>query len=270
MLAPGIPYKFSTIDAPQPARAPRLGEHNRAVFDDGVISRPARPRVVQAAAPHGAGDPRAATAAGRRARARLHPRVGRTVLHSATRSSRRRRDARSKPPSGPASIASFPRMPTGKAGINRAGSFNQWNQGKRSLQLDLRHPRAMQVVLASWCAIATWWWRTSPRSDHPDGNGLRHLAQVQTRPGDAVDFRPRADPDPIATYVSLGQQTAARAGMFWITGYPNDVPRQIGISYADPVAGVFGAFAIISALVASRPHRSRDNTSTCRCGRRWK
>ena len=54
---------------------------------------------------------------------------------------------------------------------------------------------------------------------------------------------------PYRDYVSLGQQTAARAGMFWTTGYPNDVPRQIGVSYADPVAGVFGAFAIISALL---------------------
>jgi crotonobetainyl-CoA:carnitine CoA-transferase CaiB-like acyl-CoA transferase len=58
---------------------------------------------------------------------------------------------------------------------------------------------------------------------------------------------------PYRDYVSLGQQTAARAGMFWTTGYPNDVPRQIGVSYADPVAGVFGAFSIISALL----HRDR-------------
>jgi crotonobetainyl-CoA:carnitine CoA-transferase CaiB-like acyl-CoA transferase len=54
---------------------------------------------------------------------------------------------------------------------------------------------------------------------------------------------------PYRDFVSLGQQTAARAGMFWITGYPNDIPRQVGISYADPVAGVFGAFGIISALL---------------------
>jgi crotonobetainyl-CoA:carnitine CoA-transferase CaiB-like acyl-CoA transferase len=34
----------------------------------------------------------------------------------------------------------------GKPGINRGGGFNQWNQGKRSLQLDLAHPKAIEIV----------------------------------------------------------------------------------------------------------------------------
>ena len=47
----------------------------------------------------------------------------------------------------------IPPYAEGKAGVNRAGSFNQWNQGKRSLQLDLAKPQAAEVAreLARHC-----------------------------------------------------------------------------------------------------------------------
>ena len=142
----------------------------------------------------------------------------------------------------------IPPFADGKAGINRAGSFNQWNQGKRSLQLDLANPRAVELChqLVAHCDVV-----------------VENFAPgVITRMGLGYESLRKFKPDlvmlsvsgygqygPYRDYVSLGQQTAARAGMFWITGYPNDAPRQIGISYADPVAGVFGAFGIIAALL---------------------
>src|SRR5262249_31372602 len=42
----------------------------------------------------------------------------------------------------------IPPFADGKAGINRAGSFNQWNQGKRSLALDLSNPAAVDIALS--------------------------------------------------------------------------------------------------------------------------
>src|SRR5260370_28254752 len=54
-------------------------------------------------------------------------------------------------------------------------------------------------------------------------------------------------------YVSYGAMIAAQAGLYGATGYPGDVPREVGVSYADPVAGITGAFMINAALI----HRAR-------------
>jgi crotonobetainyl-CoA:carnitine CoA-transferase CaiB-like acyl-CoA transferase len=41
----------------------------------------------------------------------------------------------------------IPPFAEGKAGVNRGGSFNQWNQGKRSISLDLGNPAAVEIAL---------------------------------------------------------------------------------------------------------------------------
>src|SRR5579871_109391 len=41
----------------------------------------------------------------------------------------------------------IPPFAEGRPGLDRGGSFNQWNQNKRSLALDLGHPKARRVVL---------------------------------------------------------------------------------------------------------------------------
>ncbi len=248
VLAPGIPYKFSTIAAPQPARAPRLGEHNRAVFDDGAISlaRTAAPVVVVKSA--GVGGPRAM--AGPLAGVRVldftwvwaGPYCTLQLAHLGAEVMRVETAKR------PGINRIIPPFADGKPGINRAGSFNQWNQGKRSLQLDLTNPRAVELCyeLVASCDVVVE--NFAPGVIARMGLGYEKLRKfkpdlVMLSISGYGQFGPYRD------FVSLGQQTAARAGMFWTTGYPNDIPRQIGISYADPVAGVFGAFGIISALI---------------------
>ncbi len=49
-------------------------------------------------------------------------------------------------------------------------------------------------------------------------------------------------------FVGYGPPAAAAAGMFFTTGYRGQGPNEIGISYPDPNAGIFGAFAIMAAL----------------------
>ena len=58
---------------------------------------------------------------------------------------------------------------------------------------------------------------------------------------------------PASRYVSYGAMIAAQAGLYAATGYPGDVPREVGVSYADPVAGITGALMIQAALI----HRAR-------------
>jgi crotonobetainyl-CoA:carnitine CoA-transferase CaiB-like acyl-CoA transferase len=247
VLAPGMPFKCSTIAPPEPARAPRLGEHNRAVFGNGVIT---------AASPPANAKPRPANPESRGPLSGVRvldftwvwagPYCALQLAHLGAEVMRIETSKR------PEINRIIPPYADGQPGINRAGSFNQWNQGKRSLQLDLTNPRAVEIA----CELVR----------HCDVVVENFAPGVLARMGLGYEVLRKFKPDlvmlsisghgqfgPYRDYVSLGQQTAARAGMFWLTGYPDDLPRQVGISYADPVAGVFGAFGIISALL----HRDR-------------
>ncbi len=58
---------------------------------------------------------------------------------------------------------------------------------------------------------------------------------------------------PFRNYVSYGPIMAAHSGMQALTTYPGDHPRSLGISYGDPVVGIFGAYLVNAALI----HRKR-------------
>jgi crotonobetainyl-CoA:carnitine CoA-transferase CaiB-like acyl-CoA transferase len=248
VLAPGMPFKCTNFRAPEPARAPHLGEHNRAVFGNGVIS-PAKPAPpVQAPAATRAGVP--GPLAGIRVLDFTHVWAGPyCTLQLAHLGAEVMRVETAK---RPCINRIIPPYADGKAGVNRAGSFNQWNQGKRSLELDLANPRAIEIAceLVRQCDVVTE--NFAPGVISRIGLGYEVLRKFKP---DLVmlSVSGYGQYGPYRNYVSLGQQTAARAGMFWITGYPDDLPRQVGISYADPVAGLFGAFGIVSAIL----HRDR-------------
>ena len=246
VLAPGVPLKFSALSVPKPARAPRLGEHNGTVFADGAAAA----ATPAGTAPTTLKDSPAPPLAGVRVLdftwVWAGPYCTLQLTHLGAEVMRVETAKR------PCINRIIPPFADGKAGINRAGSFNQWNQGKRSLELDLTNPRAVELA----CELVR----------HCDVVVENFAPGVLARMGLGYETLRKFKPDlvmlsvsgygqygPYRDYVSLGQQTAARAGMFWLTGYPDDAPRQVGISYADPVAGVTGAFAIISALL----HRDR-------------
>jgi crotonobetainyl-CoA:carnitine CoA-transferase CaiB-like acyl-CoA transferase len=53
--------------------------------------------------------------------------------------------------------------------------------------------------------------------------------------------------------VSYGGLLGAQSGLFSISGYTSAQPGETGITYGDPTAGAFGAYAAIAALI----HRER-------------
>ncbi len=46
----------------------------------------------------------------------------------------------------PCLLRSLPPWPDGQPGLNRSGYFNQYNQGKRSILLDLSKPEAVEIA----------------------------------------------------------------------------------------------------------------------------
>ena len=137
-------------------------------------------------------------------------------------------------------------------GPGRAGYYNQYNQGKRSITLDLSRPDAIAVALelARYCDVVS----DNFAAGVMDRLGLGY-AKIRAQRPDIVmlSMSGYGQTGPLKGYVSYGPPAAATAGLFGLSGYEGHGPSEIGISYADPNAGIFGAVAVMVALM----HRAR-------------
>lgn len=132
-------------------------------------------------------------------------------------------------------------------GPNRAGYFNQYNQAKKSVQLDLGRPEAAGIVK-----------KLAARSDIVVQN---FSAGAIERMGFGYDTLRQVKPDiimisicgygqtgPERAYMGYGPASVPLAGISSLSGYRDKEPAEVGISYGDPNAGIFGAFAALAAL----------------------
>ncbi len=137
-------------------------------------------------------------------------------------------------------------------GINRAGYFNQYNQGKRSLTLDLKKPEAINIaqklVAKSDVVIENFAAGVMDKM----GLGYEELCKIKA---DIImaSLSGYGAVGPEKGYVSYGPPQVALSGMSSLTGYQGGGPQQAGFSYGDPNGGVHGTFAILCALL----HRAK-------------
>jgi benzylsuccinate CoA-transferase BbsF subunit len=142
----------------------------------------------------------------------------------------------------------LPPFAEGKPGINRSGYFNQYNQGKLSLGLDLKQPEALAVAkdLIAHCDVVCENFATG----------------VMERMGLGYEDIRRVKPDvimialsgygatgPEREFVSYGPAQVPLSGMSSVTGYADWPPMHVGISYGDPTGGLHGAVAVLAALL---------------------
>ena len=138
-------------------------------------------------------------------------------------------------------------------GPNRSGYFNQYNQGKQSITLDLKRPEAVAVAR-----------RLCAASDVVVEN---FAAGVMDRMGLGYDVLRALRPDvvmialsgygatgPDRDKVSYGPAQVPLSGLSSVTGYRGWPPMHVGISYGDPTGGLHGAVAVLAALL----HRARS------------
>jgi benzylsuccinate CoA-transferase BbsF subunit len=142
----------------------------------------------------------------------------------------------------------LPPWPGGKpAGLNSSGYYNQYNQGKRSLALNFSKPGALEVAR-----------RLVAKSDIVTNNfahgvmdrlglGYEELKKIKS---DIImiSLSGYGDTGPYSDYVAYGPAQVPLSGLSALTGYIGGPPMHAGFSYADPNAGVHGAFAILTAL----------------------
>jgi crotonobetainyl-CoA:carnitine CoA-transferase CaiB-like acyl-CoA transferase len=133
-------------------------------------------------------------------------------------------------------------------GPDRAGYFNQYNQGKRSILLNLQKPEAVELAfkLVKHCDVVA----DNFAAGVIDKLGFSYDKLREIKPDIIqISMSGYGQYGPFRRYVGYGPPASALSGLFWLTGYPGGDPTEIGISYPDPNAGVMGAYAIIAALL---------------------
>ena len=132
-------------------------------------------------------------------------------------------------------------------GPNRAGYFNQYNQGKKSLLLDLQQPEAVEIakrlVAKSDMVVQNFSAGTIDRM------GLGYEVLRQIKPDIImISICGYGQTGPERKYMGYGPASVPLAGIASLTGYAGLGPAEVGISYGDPNAGIFGSFAAMAAL----------------------
>src|SRR5215510_8732333 len=135
--------------------------------------------------------------------------------------------------------------------INTSGYFNQWNQGKKSLALNLSKPEAIAIAkqLVQKCDVLVENFATGVIERL--GLGYEDLRKFKP---DLImaSISGYGQTGPLRKYMGYGPATAPLAGLSSLTGYVGGPPQEVGISYGDPNAGLNAAAAICAALVARK------------------
>jgi crotonobetainyl-CoA:carnitine CoA-transferase CaiB-like acyl-CoA transferase len=129
--------------------------------------------------------------------------------------------------------------------------FQAFNRNKKSLTLNLKHPRAKEVLhRLVRLADATF---DNLRGDQPEKLGVTY-AQFK-------EFNPKIVCAHLSAYGRDGPRKAwpgydylmqAEAGYLSVTGEPNGPPSRMGLSIVDLMTGLNAAFALVSGVLAAR------------------
>lgn len=130
---------------------------------------------------------------------------------------------------------------------NRSASYNELHRNKLAITLDLSREEGRDIfkklVAISDAVIENF----SPRVMANFGLDYPVLEGVNPRII-MVSISAYGHTGPYRDYVSFGRGIEAMAGLSEMTGYPDSGPIGPGIAYADAVAGLHAALALLTAL----------------------
>ncbi|MBI4296712.1 MAG: CoA transferase [Chloroflexi bacterium] len=139
-----------------------------------------------------------------------------------------------------------PAQPVEDDAFSRA-YFNTWNRNKLGITLNLnRHEGiaiAKKLVGISDAVVENF----APRVMANWGLNYENLRK--TKPDTImVSLSTMGHTGPLQHYVGFGPTVHALSGMTYLTSFPGRPPTGLGFSYADHIAGLFGALALLGAL----------------------
>lgn len=144
---------------------------------------------------------------------------------------------------------------------NSSYYFNTYNRSKKSVTLDLAHPRGRQLFLdlLPHCDVLL----ENYRADVLDNLDLSYEVLRAANPNlVVVSMAGFGKTGADRSLVGFGPVIEMMSGLTSLTGYTsdrsgpdpanNDVPYKCGVSYGDPVAGVAAAGAVVMGLLQRR------------------
>lgn len=139
----------------------------------------------------------------------------------------------------------------GIQGVDRGGDFNQYSAGKKSLALNLSHPKGKEIAkrLAAWADVVTE--NFAGGAMNKLGLGYEDMRKVNP----AIIMLSscmQGQTGPHSQHPGFGWHLAALSGFSNIAGWPDRFPAEIG-PYTDHLAPRFNAIMILAAL----DHRDR-------------
>ncbi|MBI4289640.1 MAG: CoA transferase, partial [Chloroflexi bacterium] len=135
----------------------------------------------------------------------------------------------------------------GIEGVNRAGPFQLFNAGKKSLSLNLSHPKGRELArkVAAWADVVAE--NFTPGTMAKWGLGYEDLKKIKP---DIIMLSAsiQGGTGPYKQHPGFGWNLSGVAGFNHLTGWPDRGPVSPHTAYTDWVAPVYGAIAILAAL----------------------
>ncbi len=135
----------------------------------------------------------------------------------------------------------------GEEGLNRSGMFNQWNQGKRSVAVDLGKTEGIELVKAFVAEADVVVQNFGTGVFERLGLGYDVLRAIKP---DIIlaSISGYGQTGPLKHYMGYGPAMPPLTGLSAATGYLDGGPEEFGLSMPDPTAGLTAALAVVQAL----------------------
>ena len=143
--------------------------------------------------------------------------------------------------------ASYPDRTGGERPYDRNALFNTQNHDKKSICLDLKSAGGQDIArrLAAKCDVVLA--NFSPHALAKLGLGFDALSRENPKLV-MVEMPAFGNDGPWSSHVGMGKTMEAAAGMASLIGYGDGEPVLTGPAYLDPIGGLHGAAAVLTAL----------------------
>ena len=132
--------------------------------------------------------------------------------------------------------------------LNTNGMFNQWNQGKRSVAVDFRHPRGIEIVKALVGEVDVVFQNFATGVLERLGLGYDILQAINPHVI-LASVSGYGQTGPYREYMGYGPATGPLSGLAAASGFPGEGPEETGVAMPDPTAGITAAYAVAAALL---------------------